>query len=503
MDAGSHRGASRSSSNAAALVLTGVTMNPMHALVAVTVNTDAEPAAASTAAAIVGTEHSDAGQATAGPAGAGPDMNDAAVSAPADSLQGAHPPTKRGRCSNVDRRAFRAIAVRIVVRLCMLAIIITVLRVYPSEIKSAGQAYLDWIQGLGTAGGPVVFLVTATAFTAISPTGYLPSIVAGATWADRDTGPGSIGIGIILSYLCTVLGAGLNIVMVRTCLKGNRLLQKRFGGTVTAPAAAAVPPDANSSPSTASTAEAAGRKLEGDDSSSITLSTTSLQVTPVPTSDGAIPAIDSTTVITDPPSSSPSGGGHLTFHQSSSSPMPLLPSSIRDTNTGAPSSPSSASLSTNPSPLPPSSNPHSVAAASPAPRRRGAFAWIEGLEGALLKHPIRMVILLRLPFLSNGAMNYILSYSPIPWLPMMIGNIIGMMPGSVLFAVGGSQVRSVAQLIANGPESAPAAIGIFVGIVCVLIFSIITVIAVARRFAAKERAAAAAARTAAAATAPQ
>lgn len=127
----------------------------------------------------------------------------------------------------------------------------------------------------------------------------------------------------------------------------------------------------------------------------------------------------------------------------------------------------------------------------PPRRTAGALRYIAGLETALRVHPMRIVILLRLPFLGNGALNYWLSFNslgprPIPILPMMLGNAIGMLPGSILFALLGRQIRSLASLIAWGTRD-PSTIAVFVGILLALLGSIGSVLWVARRFAQAER----------------
>lgn len=252
------------------------------------------------------------------------------------------------------RPAVRVLAARLVLRLVTLAVIVVLLRVFSSDFRAAGDAYLDWIRSLGPGGGPAVFWVVACVFCGLSPTGYLPAVAAGATFHYEESIP--------IAYTSVLVGAVVNVGLVRGLLWQSGWLRKRCG------------------------------------------------------------------------------------------------------------------------------------------RRAGAT--LGGLERALLAKPVRMVALLRLPFLGNGTLNYLLSLSPLPatwpgFWTMMAGNALGMAPGAVLFAVAGSQVRSLAQLIINGGGSATA-VGVFVAVTVTVIVSIAAVLIITRRMAAAERAQAAAAKAAAA-----
>ena len=118
------------------------------------------------------------------------------------------------------------------------------------------------------------------------------------------------------------------------------------------------------------------------------------------------------------------------------------------------------------------------AAAQPPPRfaarfeARGAALLTGALREAIAAQPVLMVALLRLPFLGNGALNYILSLHPhLPVAPMMAGNALGMALGSVLFPLAGAQVRSLGSMIAEGPGEGAArasALGWFFGILGVV-----------------------------------
>jgi uncharacterized membrane protein YdjX (TVP38/TMEM64 family) len=113
-----------------------------------------------------------------------------------------------------------------------------------------------------------------------------------------------------------------------------------------------------------------------------------------------------------------------------------------------------------------------------------------GLARALKVHPIRIVALLRTPFLGNGALNYILSlHNDLTVTNMAIGNAIGLIPGSVLFPVAGNQLRSLGALLANGTgegSERDKAIGWFIGISVIVGVSMLAVISIVKRVLAKD-----------------
>jgi len=226
-------------------------------------------------------------------------------------------------------------------RLMVIACLVAIFRLWGGELKKWGYAYLAWIEHLGTWGGPLMFLFIATIFSGVSPTGYFPSVAAGATF--------DYPISIPLSYACTLLGALLNLFLVR-------YLWEKVHGWIH--------------------------------------------------------------YVMD---------RHNWKH-----------------------------------------------------RKKVRAGWTAGLVDALHKHPLRMTILVRLPFLGNGAFNYLLSLTKIPAGPMMIGNAIGMLPGSILFAVMGTQIRSLAGMIADGYASTNAIV-IMVVLFVVTAVSLVGVILTTRR----------------------
>jgi uncharacterized membrane protein YdjX (TVP38/TMEM64 family) len=116
---------------------------------------------------------------------------------------------------------------------------------------------------------------------------------------------------------------------------------------------------------------------------------------------------------------------------------------------------------------------------------RGAALLSGALRDAIAEYPILMVALLRLPFLGNGALNYVFSLHPLlPFAPMMAGNALGMALGSVLFPLAGSQVRSLGVMIAVGPgegAARDAALGWFFGVLAVVALALAGAALVVRR----------------------
>lgn len=244
--------------------------------------------------------------------------------------------------------SFRAIAARILLRLIVLGTLVALIKSFGKHFRSAGDAYLDYVHGAGSVTGPVVFLICATLFCAVSPLGYLPAVISGITFEPQAAIP--------ITYLSVVIGALLNTLAVRGFLYKVGCVKRYY---------------------------------------------------------------------------------------------------------------------------------------SRSAARRGAM--MSTVQRLLAAHPVKMVILLRLPFMGNGFLNYLFSFSTLPLGPMTLGNAVGLIPGSVLFSVAGSQVRSLATLIADPASATPTTIGILVGVSCTVAASLICVLLISRRFIRSENAAAAAA----------
>ncbi|KAH3763999.1 hypothetical protein Pelo_4139 [Pelomyxa schiedti] len=109
--------------------------------------------------------------------------------------------------------------------------------------------------------------------------------------------------------------------------------------------------------------------------------------------------------------------------------------------------------------------------------KTGRFESIE----LLLEHmPFRTVLLMRLPYMANGTINYVLSISSVRFLPMVFGNALGFIPGSVLFSVMGTQVQSLRKLIETKAENKTGLI-IFVVICVVTVMCLAILVILCRR----------------------
>jgi hypothetical protein len=98
----------------------------------------------------------------------------------------------------------------------------------------AGYTWLHLIEHLEDASAYIetlppdiaflMFLLMSTTFTALSPTGYLPTVLAGVVFPAR-------GEAWLVAYLQVNMGALLNAVLVRECCRplAQRLTRRRFG----------------------------------------------------------------------------------------------------------------------------------------------------------------------------------------------------------------------------------------------------------------------------------
>eukprot|EP01105_Mastigella_eilhardi_P018231 TRINITY_DN4213_c0_g1_i1.p1 TRINITY_DN4213_c0_g1~~TRINITY_DN4213_c0_g1_i1.p1 ORF type:complete len:281 (+),score=79.13 TRINITY_DN4213_c0_g1_i1:511-1353(+) len=93
---------------------------------------------------------------------------------------------------------------------------------------------------------------------------------------------------------------------------------------------------------------------------------------------------------------------------------------------------------------------------------------VPGLELLLTRYPLRTVLLMRLPFMANGVVNYLLSLSSVRWQSAALGTLIGMLPGCILFSVLGTQVTSFLTIIRTRGENKTG----------LIIFAVITVVTV-------------------------
>ena len=248
-------------------------------------------------------------------------------------------PSRRWRAlSNTTR----LLVLRVALRVAFLALLVGLIRAFPSAAMAAGSAVLSWIHTYPTPFAELIFFAASSLFCAVSPTGYLPALAAGIAFPPSSSIP--------ITYTSVLLGAALNVALVR-----GLFLRRKAG-------------------------------------------------------------------------------------------PPRLVSRYK---------------------------------------ARGASLLSGALREAIAMHPVAMVALLRLPYLGNGALNYIFSlHRDLPLTPMMAGNAVGMALGSVLFPLAGSQVRSLGSMIAVGPgegAARDAALGLFFGILVVVALSMGAATIVVRR----------------------
>ena len=112
-------------------------------------------------------------------------------------------------------------------------------------------------------------------------------------------------------------------------------------------------------------------------------------------------------------------------------------------------------------------------------RNRLARLQIDVIEFMLKESPCRIVALLRLPVIASGILNYLFSLSDnLPIAPYMAGNIVGNIPGTLLFSVLGTSVNSIGKAVLNGnadPKGLAVACVILVIVVSVIVGSVILV----------------------------
>lgn len=97
---------------------------------------------------------------------------------------------------------------------------------------------------------------------------------------------------------------------------------------------------------------------------------------------------------------------------------------------------------------------------------------IDVIEFMLKEAPLRTVLLLRLPVIASGVLNYFFSLSDsLQARPYIWGNLLGNVPGTLLFSALGTSVNSIGGAILHG-NSDPK--GLAIG--CVIVVIVISVI---------------------------
>jgi len=109
----------------------------------------------------------------------------------------------------------RLILKRIVLR--VIAIIIIIIMFHFLPMKQWIQAYLDSAERVKPGWRELYYIAGATTFHALSPTGYLPTVLAGITFSHLyEAWP--------VAYISVTLGAAINLLIVRKCFKRIALL---------------------------------------------------------------------------------------------------------------------------------------------------------------------------------------------------------------------------------------------------------------------------------------
>lgn len=105
---------------------------------------------------------------------------------------------------------------------------------------------------------------------------------------------------------------------------------------------------------------------------------------------------------------------------------------------------------------------------------------MDALDRLFIYHPLRTIILLRLPYLSSGVLNYMFSTSVLSVRHQLIGNAIGLLPGAFLFSVLGAQARSLTEILFEGKTDATSII-VFVLVSTFVITSILGIVYLVRK----------------------
>ena len=87
-----------------------------------------------------------------------------------------------------------------------------------------------------------------------------------------------------------------------------------------------------------------------------------------------------------------------------------------------------------------------------------AIGRYEGLENMLKEEPFKTVVILRLPFMYNGLLNYVFATSCVAVKPYISGNALGFIPGCVVFSFLGDKVKSITKIVATGDVSVEEAL---------------------------------------------
>lgn len=119
----------------------------------------------------------------------------------------------------------------------------------------------------------------------------------------------------------------------------------------------------------------------------------------------------------------------------------------------------------------------------------GAFGWLDAELRRSGAGAWSVVALVRLPYLWTGLFNYIFALSSVRGRAYLVGNAIGLLPGSLLFSLLGAQAQSLLSMVAStSAGSAPKDEITLVGIEVVCLLGALAALSVYFRRAWKQKA---------------
>jgi uncharacterized membrane protein YdjX (TVP38/TMEM64 family) len=84
----------------------------------------------------------------------------------------------------------------------------------------------------------------------------------------------------------------------------------------------------------------------------------------------------------------------------------------------------------------------------------GGFGWLDTELRRAGPKSWRVVALVRLPYLWTGLFNYIFALSAVRGRAYIVGNIVGLLPGALIFSLLGDQAQSLLAMITSSSQSA-------------------------------------------------
>jgi uncharacterized membrane protein YdjX (TVP38/TMEM64 family) len=103
------------------------------------------------------------------------------------------------------------------------------------------------------------------------------------------------------------------------------------------------------------------------------------------------------------------------------------------------------------------------------------------LTPLLATRAFTLVLLMRLPYLGNGLLNYAFSLSDVAVRPYLLANAVGMLPGSFLFAALGLNAKSLLSVLTEGSANG-STIAIVVVQACIMVAAVVSCTVLVRRW---------------------